>query len=184
MADEAGRFAWTLSRRGIDGPRAILVLLQQVDGSDPTGFTPDPERPGWVSGAGGLCPISTGAALLDRSDRLPSLFPLRLVNVMSPALLLAAADLLTADRIAAMQVEWDGIHHFPRTGVGPGAADGSLFRYAAKKVTLDFGERQSRLPLPAVGRQFVDPVTWDALERYAGRTYAPATELSRIRGAG
>ena len=43
---------------------------------------------------------------------------------------------------------------------------------------------QLTTPRPHVTRATPDPVCWDTLNRFAHRTYAPATEESRLLGAG
>ena len=184
MADEAGRFASLLSRRGIDGPRAVHVLLRQVEGCDPEAFTPDPTRPGWASRQGKLCPLATGTALLDRSSLFPSLLPLRLGNVMAPVLLLAVRDLLAAGCDHFMQLEWGGMR-FPgrlHDRLRPGEEE--AFRRVLDDVRMELTVSQDLGDGAVSSRQAIDPMTWDALDRYAARTYAHATEFSRHRGAG
>ncbi len=184
MAEEAGRFAWMLSRCGLDGPRALLLLLDHVEGNDPQCHAPNPAKAGWASTTGLLCPLAVGVSLLDRSHQLCSVLPLRFRNVISPILLVATVDLLAAGRGLAVRMEWDGMSYpdvVDRQCNGPDRHD---IPPIAGEVRMELAAGRTLGTAGPVARQPVDSDTWDGLERYARRTYAPATALSRIRGAG
>ena len=122
--------------------------------------------------------------MLDRSDRLCSFLPLRFRNVMSPILLVAAVELLAAGRGIAVRMKWDGMS-YPDLMNGQCTGQDCLdIRSVAGEVRMELAAERGSGIAGLVARQPVDSDIWDGLERYARRTYAPATALSRIRGAG
>ena len=178
MAEEAGRFAWTLSRRGLDGPGAVLLLAELVEGGDPARHAPDPGQPGWASTTS-LCPIATGLALLDRARLVSAWLPLQLQDVLSPVLLVAAVERLRAGGGPTVEMAWAGRHWPPRGGARVGGAG-----VDAPVANVRWTRGSEAGPPPAAVRQAVDPAVWAALERLALRTCAPATPESRRLGAG
>lgn len=165
MAEEAGRAARWLCAQGLDGCGLLLAALRRADGGGP-----------------GTCPLLAGAALSDDAAAL-SAAPVTLRAVVAPALLLPFA----ADAAAALgrpvSLAWGGVG-----AVADGAAlalqcgdDAALA--AAADVIVTPGARMPPA-LPRHSRAAPDPETWAALTALADRTHAPATDASRLLGAG
>lgn len=155
LAEEAGRAARELAADGREGPAALLALLD-ASGGDVGEHSPVPGTDGWVAAGGGwACPIATATALSDRAHRLD--VPVTVARVLVP--------LLMAPSLRRASLGFDG---------GCPALDGVPHDVRIGRVTgAD----------PGAGRPAVTLATWRALERWAHRTYVPASAASRA-GAG
>jgi len=187
LAEEAGQATRWLCAQGLDGCKALARLLREVDGDphggDPHGGdlaarAPRIEGRDW-RGESWLCPLIAGAALSDRARMLEG-GAVTLHAVAVPVLLLpfaAAAGRALGGTVhlrvgpAIACVGGAGLH---MNGIiGPGPAD-AVVDLAAPTGALR--ERRSRARM--------DDATLATLDAFAHRTYAPATEESRRKGAG
>ena len=174
LAEEAGKATRWLCAQGLDGCATLAALLE-----GPRHATPQ-IAPGIWSAPGPLCPLTTGAALSDFAALLAG-GPIRLNAVAQPLLLLpfgagAARQLnsvvtLNCETLTA-RTDGDGLD-MARIPGPPGTCD--------MQVSLD-GEMQNAQPKHS--RASPDPAIWALLTGFAGRTYAPASDASRRRGAG
>ncbi len=172
MAEEAGRAARWLTERGGNGAGAVARLLELTDGADMARLSP--ELPGMTCRGRAMCPLILGAYLSD-TGRLPEgpVGPVLEPLILAPFL----ADLTGVDGVRA---DW-GEGAFGITGDGD--LTGETGSAAARVLTLSAGA----LPGTAHGRRRrarVVPPAYTILMTLAARTYAPATEESRARGAG
>jgi hypothetical protein len=189
LAEEAGKAARWLTARDLPGPEALAALLAEVDGAPCSAGAPAALDGRWTARGGGpLCPLAAGAVLADLGRARAETGRLRRPLLLLPALALAAR---AAGR--ALAVAWPGLRavitpdgtlsldgaaaaamtaEAPAVSVAPAAADARGAAGAAR-------------PRPARhhGRA-VYAAAWAGLERLAHRTYAPATERSRLAGAG
>lgn len=87
LAEDAGRCAAWLLRRGMDSASTIAALLASTDAIGHDAMRPERVADGWrpARGAGPMCPIWLGAALVDQG---PQRFPIRVSHVAQPLLLL------------------------------------------------------------------------------------------------
>jgi len=155
--------------------------LLAVDGN---GTTHAPRPPVWQAEAEILCPVATGAALSDRADEIIGGASLQLGPVIEPLLIVpflcrAARDFGHPIRLGSPA------HELIATPKGPAAED---WRW----LTGPRVEGLQVSPADAAGCRAAPPGAqpwcigveiWRALDRFAHRTYAPATEASRA-GAG
>lgn len=177
-AEEAGKAVRWLCQNGVDGCAILARTLAHFDGRDGASGTPDVTQTPWQSPGDTLCPIIAGTAL---SDMAPALRDgaIRVNAVVEPALLLpfAAAAALMLDH--PVRVECNGA---TATTDGKRLAQDGAFD-AAGPVSVFLAEAIDQ-PAPQQTRASPDPATFAALNRFAHRTYAPATEASRLKGAG
>jgi len=178
LAEEAGEATRWLCAQGLDGCGALARLLREVDG-DLSRRAPRIEGRDWRA-EGALCPLTAGAALSDRARMLEG-GAVTLHAVAVPVLLLpfAAAAGPTLGGTVRLRIG-SGIAYASGAGlhmdgppIGPGPADATV------DLATPVGairERQSRARM--------DDATLATLEVFAHRTYAPATEESRLKGAG
>lgn len=160
-AEEAGRMARLLSQSGIDHGSLLLVALEGFDEN---------------------CSLWIGPALCDAGLGLESKFELE--NVCAPGFLLAFLNNMVSDSETCLEIEWTG---FKAVISAEGIFCGQL-----KAATVDVAERVvirrvksvSGAPLPSHSRAEISKNTIEKLLELAGRTYAPATEASRLTGAG
>ncbi|MEC3861100.1 DUF3726 domain-containing protein [Mesobacterium sp. TK19101] len=156
MAEEAGKAARWLCAQGLDG---VSVLAQALT-RDGTALT-------------------RGVAMADRAVRLHD-EPATLMDVPCPALVLPFAAMAARQLRAGVSVDLDSA--LAVTDGDRLQLSGPLPDHAAcVRVTL--GGALST-PVPRLGRASPTPEAWATLTRLAALTYAPATDESRLRGAG
>lgn len=183
LAEEAGRAARWLAAYRLPGPETLLATLEALDGGVAR-HAPRPEGDAWDSPAGLLCPVATGAALSDRAHAIRDGARVRLGPVLFPLLILpplcrAARDLGFPIGIASGDVAAVAMPD------GPAARDFSPFGAARVEGLSVAGAETAPAAalLPCADAHAVDVDVWRRLDRFAHRTYVPATESSR-RGAG
>lgn len=175
LAEEAGKATRFLCANGLDGCAALLGVLDVVDGCpcEPE-FTTE-----WRAKAGMLCPVTLGAALSDRAGTSDGT-PVVCSNVIQPTFVLAPAALIA--RVTGRVVTFVA-------GAATGTTDGVRVAIVgrmpdfAETVTLSFGGTLIHR-LPSTTRARPEAEVWRKLNAFAHRTYAPATEESRRKGAG
>ena len=174
-AEESGKAVRYLAAQQLPG----AVLLSRYLGERDAGFLPSTCR----------CPLLAGAQLCDRGWNAVSAWeqePLVLPELAYPLLLLPALMLLSRESGCGVQLTWSGVQlilrgsalHLER------ADEASLVTPLATEVLIQplAGVLTAGREPSNAGQDIADTV-WAALERFAKRTYVPATEASR-RGAG
>ena len=159
LAEEAGRAARWLCAQGIDGVAALTDCLAR-------------------EARDGACPLRLGCDLSDRAAALVS-GRRRYKDVASPVLLLPFVAMAARQIALPLWVECDGSHAVTD---GQGLAMTSPFPAHAMRVDVLVDGGLSA-PLPRQTRARPDPAAWAMLCRFAHKTYAPASEASRLRGA-
>jgi len=174
IAEEAGRAARWLCANGLDGCGALAAYL-----SGPRGHAPDGLNGVWRSSKGDLCPLITGAALSDLALDLKRR-PIEIENVTAPLILLpfaAWASLAIGEnvtlRVGDVEAVTDGIKL---------SVSGAVPEMGAQVTTFPAGKVSEARPLET--RALPDAAAWAVLSEFAHKTYAPATEESRLLGAG
>lgn len=180
LAEEAAKGVRWLTRFGLPGPALLADLLVLNDGAAHADLTPVDLAGIWMAPGGCLSPLIAGAALSDSADRLRD-GPIQLGPVSQPLLLVpfaaSAARHLGCSVILAwsdMEVASDGLSLAVAGDPHIAMAEG-----VTCAITGDFGA-----PMIPIDRAEIDPDIWARLGDFAARTYAPATEASRLLGAG
>jgi hypothetical protein len=184
LAEEAGFALRWLSAHGLPGATALSALLEMVGGNLPP--CPDPAAPGWnpdtgEAGPDPLCPIALGAALADgATGPVPGD---RLGPVYCPLLLAPFAAHLPLG--GGLVLEWAGAGIAFGTGsVTITGAPAALLAGNAV-CSLRYGSLTAATPVTTASRIPAEAAPHiEMLARFAARTYAPATEASRLAGAG
>ncbi|QDG76383.1 DUF3726 domain-containing protein [Labrenzia sp. PHM005] len=179
-AEEAAMATRWLCARDIDGCLELAELLVARDGNDYADSAPVLGL-SWISRGGWLCPISTGCALSDRAETLNNNV-LRIENVRRPILLAPFAATSAQQLKKSLVLSWEGAQI---------ATDGEALRIEGETsvtvATVSIGFQQV-FEVPSVQshskRAQPDENSRAILERFAHRTYAPATDASRLSGAG
>lgn len=187
LAEEAGFAAGWLAARGIDGTAPLLRLIEQRSRHPAEAGAPRLTPGYWhCSDSATLCPIATGAALLDTAllADVPLSRDTRLDPVSIPVLILPFLARAAQIGANALTVDMQGTSFvFASDGtLDPLPASGFIGQ-AALAMTV------RTIPHLAVGRakQFILPsisrTVLDGLNVFALQTTVPATDISR-RGAG
>lgn len=180
LAEEAGKAVRWLCAANIDGCAALAELLVESDGVDLSDRKPCPGTP-WTSSGKRLCPLLAGVTLSDLADTLADR-DIQLENVAWPILLAPFAGLSARCLKKSVALEWedacvatDGENVAISGNIKPASATVSV----SVGVRFEPEETQSRC-----SRANPEDHAITVLNRFAHRTYAPATEASRLSGAG
>ncbi len=179
MAEEAGYALRWLSARGLPGAAALATLLATMNGDRPP--PPDPAAPGWNPGPGALCPLALGAALADDMTAVGA--STLLGPVRCPLLLVPFVARLSPDD--GLVLEWEAAGIAFSTGQVAAVGAPSALLASESILVLRPGALAEAIPLGATSRVPAEAAQEiEVLTRLAKRTYAPATEKSRLTGAG
>ncbi|MEM7509112.1 MAG: DUF3726 domain-containing protein [Pseudomonadota bacterium] len=183
LAEEAAKGVRWLARFGLPGPALLADLLILNDGAAHEDLTPSDLDGVWTAPAGRLSPLIAGAALSDCADQLRH-GSLRLGPVSQPMLLAPFAAAAARYLGQGVALRWAGT-----TLLGDGTVlEISGDQAGATAELVEHVECALADPpakaLTSVERAEVDGQTWARLGVFAARTYAPATEASRLLGAG
>lgn len=187
LADEAARAVRWLAARQLPGPEALARLLMLQDGADIGGLVPLDVQGNWAGSSGHLCPIAAGATLSDCAFLMDAGHEISMSNVRIPLLLLP----FVADVACQCSVPTE-IRFGDRSCATDGISLQTSQLAAAKDLARASDLAQVTIAISAETGFDRDPVirgsmsgeTYAGLNRFAGRTYAPATESSRLLGAG
>ncbi len=184
LAEEAAKGTRWLAAFGLPGPELLADLLELNDRRAEIDVSPIALEGVWKAPAGRMSPIIAGASLSDCAERLLAIGEIRLQDVSYPLLLvpfLAGAALRLQQPVS---VAWNGVEL---------STDGrqlcvqgdntALATELASVATVSAPARMTGPKEPNMRGQ-VPPDCWARLNAFAQRTFAPATEESRLRGAG
>lgn len=184
IAEEAGKAVRWLAERGLPGPRELSEILTRNDGKDYAELAPVSDCGVWKAPSGRLCPLIAGAALADRAAELAAGAEIKLGATSQPLLLTPYAAVAAKQKGVAIELSWDGatLTLMPG-GFAADAKEGALTRRSVESVTC---RRVNVVPdaQAFTANRNVDAETWSRLNVFAQRTFAPATEASRLAGAG
>lgn len=184
LAEEAGKAARWLCARGLAGV-SVLVPLLLDDQQQPVAALAPITGDAWTPAGAYLCPLITGAALADDSGEIVRRRTIVLHDLRAPLLLLPFVSRLARQEGTALRYDWGQ----GRANLAPdGAAEVSgdiLTQHCETAEIAVGGEAHFSNPLregfEPVG---VDAAFWEKLQKLAALTYVPASEHSRLAGAG
>lgn len=180
IAEETGKAVRWLCAAGVDGCEVLAEYLTGCDGTDLSARIAV-QGSVWSSSGDRLCPLLAGTAMSDLADTLKDR-DIRLECVVHPILLAPFAGLSARHLGDPLFLEWDGacVATDGKALVLRGETGASVATVTARvETSFDHAHRQ-----PTCSRANPDEDTLSALNRLAHRTYAPATEASRLSGAG
>jgi hypothetical protein len=183
LAEEAGKAARWLCANGQDGCGVLARLLDDLDGEPLSALSPMSLDGEWTSPSGRLCPLMAGVTLSDCASRLDE-GDIIMSGVMHPALILPFSASAAQQRKGDVTVSWDGLSAVTNSsGMRLVEAASAFTAVAAARVRVRSGGTVDPLT-PHATRATPDAEHWATLNRFAHRTYAPASEASRLLGAG
>ncbi len=188
LAEEAGKASRWLAERGLPGVELLAPLLEANDGRPYSSMAPAKVNGQWHAADGYLCPVCTGAALSDRINLLSPGKEISLVELAYPLLLAPFLDGSRRQADAGYELRW------PRVRV---LVFANGLEMECEKESAHLSEHVDVVMVSAVTHRNASPSyrprtagveiprrVWRVMETFAKRTYVPATEESRARGAG
>jgi len=178
LAEEAAKATRWLCAQGLDGCARLTGLLRKTDRA--AAMAPVSLDDDWQAPSGQICALIAGAALSDCAHRLAR-GEIRMLNVVAPQMLLPFAAAAARQLNQPVTLSWGDIS-VTTDGSGLAATDVPATDLA-EIVTIRMGGDMGQAVAQCT-RSTPDPADWAYLNTLAGRTYAPATEESRLKGAG
>ena len=183
MAEEAGKAIRWLCSFELNGCEALIQLLKSVEHSSESDMRAIKTNGVWASNNGELCPLLAGSILSDFAFQLKE-HSVLMGKVLQPMIILPFAAAAARQLQSTISLNWnnlvmatDGCH----VDISDDANDLSVL--STENITIGLGKGINNC-LPLITRVEVPNDIWDELNTLAHRTYAPATEESRILGAG
>ncbi|MFK7891339.1 MAG: DUF3726 domain-containing protein [Granulosicoccus sp.] len=202
IASEAGYAVGWLEQRELPGAQLASALVNDLDA-----ISFDRLKPAegsitagncWRSTGSALCPVMSGLTLADYSGAFEPEQRVQLADVYGPCLLLPFLNRLQRINGSVITLEWDRVCAYVLDGEcyvrlksreslwlclsEPAPVNVSVS--FTRQITADELSGYGRCIVSAVPRCHVDQSDLLNLRQYAHRTYAPATDSSRISGAG
>ena len=179
LAEEASKAVRVLCAHGLSGCDALLDALMQFDTAGRGLCEPVCESGVWRAAEGALCPITYGTILSDRAEQV-SAKPLRAEQVAQPILLVPFVHQVARaiERTITLTTEQGVV-----VSDGKSVSVQSAWASHAEHVQVETGGTVEN-PIARTSRAKVQDSVWAKLNAFAHRTYAPATEESRRKGAG
>ena len=186
LAEEAGKAVRWLAGHELPGPLLLAGLLEQQDGMAYETLVPRTLDGVWRAGGDGLCPVITGAALADWTGTFDAGQVIELGPIRYPLLLAFQAGSVAWRSRLAVSLAWDGagLTVDAHQGLACGGDESALTAATAAGVRVVVGEDAAGYRVPRLRPRAVDAGVWQRLDAFARRTYAPASEASRLSGAG
>ncbi|MEH6632998.1 MAG: DUF3726 domain-containing protein [Halopseudomonas aestusnigri] len=190
LAEEAGKATRWLAARELPNVTTLLNLLTRNDGKDYNSLRPQDLSNIWSASGGSLCPIIAGSALNDLAHKIVSGQEIKLTAVSCPALILPILGRASKALGYGFVVKWDGL----KVNISPKKLyleQGTISDLGIKFTSnlfvtgLSLDSSLSGLEIKRVVKGVpLGDREWSDLQEFAGRTYVPASEESRLLGAG
>lgn len=189
IAEEAGKAARWLTARGYPGAEQLADILTRNDKQLYAELAPVSVDGVWQASSGRLCPLISGAALCDRAAEIAQGRVIELGRTAQPLLLAPCAAGAVKLTGVAIALAWDDVVLVltPEGVAIEGNRDALTARSTDSVRCRRINEPAAPVvpaPSSSVAGRDVDATTWSRLATFAHRTFAPATEASRLSGAG
>ena len=183
IAEDAGRIAGFLARQNVDGLSALASLLTQNDGKRFDDIAPMTSGDILRARGGTLCPVATGCLLSDLTGDLQTDYQFELENVSYPILLAGFLGAIAERNGRTFEATGkDLAFHCSPTGLYAIEEINALPEVA--NIAVKSVKPVNCLPNETAIRAICSQAAFDTLSAFAHRTYVPATEASRMSGAG
>ncbi|EFO29918.1 conserved hypothetical protein [Roseibium sp. TrichSKD4] len=185
IAEETGKAARWLAIHGFDAVGTIGDVLQFHDHVDHSALSPDTEGVNWIASGGLISPLMAGTALCDHAERLTGQNEIVMANVAYPIVLLSFSAIAAKELNRPIEVQWENVSTVvlgDELSIAGNYTDLTLTDSGQIRCVLASPKQSARKKLDT-GCETTE-VAWHRLNYYAQRTYAPATEASRLAGAG
>ena len=185
LAEEAGKATRWLMAYGFPGLEILQDILKYNDTRHDTDEVPVANDGVWQARTGNLCPIVAGAILSDRAADITIEDGIKFGMMLRPIAL--APFVATAARISGgvFELHWDDVTmEIGANEVSLTGACVHLKNHTTEGVCCRRTQQAITDPVKRVTECTADARVWARLNDYAHRTFAPASDASRLAGAG
>lgn len=186
IAEEAGKAIRWLVMHGLPAAEPLVGVLERIDGTRTEDLMPVIDGCRWLARTGALCPLTAGITLCDLAGSIDWSAGIETGPILFPVLMLPFAAACAQAESFTIEVAWDGTEVL---------LDGDSVRLAGDRGFASQQAPSLRCRMTGTARdadalerssEGVDlaEVSRERLERFAGRTYVPASDISRATGAG
>jgi len=185
LAEETGKATRALLEQGIDAGVLLAEWLGRMDGKDYARIAPLSGGIEWSASDGTLCPIASGAALSDNADAINAGAVITLQGTAYPVFLVPFMQTVAARGDGCVRLDWAGVTiSATASAIHIDGDPAVLLVPHADIVTCAKADTVQGRALTPATRAEMTAETASLLSRFAHRTYAPATDASRLAGAG
>ena len=188
LAQEAGSAVRWLAERGLPGVELLAGLLTANAERSYERMVPTIHGGRWRALDGQLCPVCSGATLLDRIHVLAPGEELCMERLAYPLLLAPFLDQSWRPGGVSCELRWADVRiSVSSLGVALECSeDSACWSECADEVKVLVGAGPETRPThhPRIAGVETPISAWRAINALAKRTYVPASEESRARGAG
>lgn len=188
LAEEAGSAARWLAERDLPGVQLLAGLLTANAGRRYESMAPTIHGGRWRASDGELCPLCSGATLRDRIHMLAPGDELCMERLAYPLLLAPFLDQSRRPGDACCELRWADVRvSVSSLGVALACSeDSACWSECADevRVLVSAGPEIQPTHHPRIAGVGAPISAWRAINALAERTYVPASEESRARGAG
>ena len=184
LAEEAGKALRWLAAQGLPGPTILASHLAWLDGRSYRDLVPISTARTWRAPLGALCPLIAGAALADRAAAISAGRTVLLGPVRYPLLLTPFVAGVAKATGVPISLAWNGLTATLDDCVQLAGDQAAIEADQADAVCCRRAPERPRSGDRPMQGATVDLVTWERLQAFAQRTFAPATDASRTAGAG
>ncbi|KZK84531.1 hypothetical protein PsAD13_01995 [Pseudovibrio sp. Ad13] len=184
LCEEAAKGTRWLASFGFPGPDLLVSLLELNDRLPAVDLSPVALQGIWRAPAGRLSPLIAGAAMSDCAIKMELGNIITMLEVDYPLLVVPFASGAALRLGQPVAVEWEGTRMVTngKELCVQGNSEAILSSHA-KRVECSAPAQMLSQSKP-IHRAVVGDACWMRLGAFAQRTFAPATETSRLRGAG
>ncbi len=181
LAEEAGQAAGWLAMHDLPGTEAFAGLVSDLDEVPYDDVAPQIDKSTWNAKEKPLCPVIAGVAYC---DMLPA-EPIVLSSLAYPLILAPFVAVASRLQLQSLQIAWSSVFiTCTPDGIDCSSDTAGLLSPLASDVSISPCGFPSNPRTAAKRRGTIDPEAREILERFAHRTYVPASEASRLSGAG
>ncbi len=185
LAEETGKAVRMLAGQGIEATGHLATLLKANDGVAFHTIAPADPDGVWSASGGQLCPLVAGACLSDRAAEFGVDRDLTLDHIAFPVFLIPFAQAVARQTGRTIRLNWADVYVF---------VDGALVWVDGNVQSLSISvvvsaevsavDNTTGRALDKTDRAAMTQIAAAELTGFAQRTYAPATDASRLAGAG
>lgn len=184
-AEEAGKAALWLAQNRLAPAALTLSLLQSADGNVDN-LRPSPDWRSWASGGGAICPLLAGIALADSAASIVDGDSVGFASLHAPGFLLPFLAQLTRERglVFRLSLPQNNAVVSARGVNISGPLEALAIRSPAQLLAAEQMPGTEEQVHARTHSTEISNGDWASLNDFAVKTYVPASDHSRLAGAG